>query len=355
MKENLCALSAELRSLINDPEGHLFDNNLKLFENAEAAKFTTFGLGGNFRLFVSDIRSFSTLASLLRFFYDKGISPQIIGNGSNVLLPDEGVQSRPVLHLGSAVLKGSQLDVLLEEDVITLKSLDAFFSQKKSGISSLDPDNINSESPSFRLYGACPLIGMSRYFSALGLAGLEFAAGIPGTLAGGIRMNAGAHGEELCSVVEQVFTIDNTGAFSVFSGSDLFWSYRHCSIPMNHFILAADLKLAKADRNFVKAKRTKALEYRKLTQPLQYPSAGSVFRNPPPPLPSAGELLEKVGLKGVSKGGVSFSDLHANWIIVTDSKTARSSDVRWLVEHAMDAVYSSEGIYLTPEIQFWES
>ncbi|HMO18631.1 MAG TPA: hypothetical protein PKA63_11765 [Oligoflexia bacterium] len=362
MKEKLSLLTAELRSRIEKADS----DKLIITEDATSRRLTTFGVGGNVSFLVSEVGSFKVLSQVISFFRHKGILPRFLGNGSNLVIPDAGIYSSPVIRLGGGSLKFGLLTDNLKIENTTVDSLDHAFSLNKNSFSDKDLYS-SSGSIIFRVHGGSPLMGMSRVFSGGGLSGLEFAAGIPGSLGGGIRMNAGAHGEELEKIILRVFTLDNKGSLKIYEKDDLVWSYRKSSIPPDDVILAADIVLAFSDRESTEFKRKSALSYRKKTQPLQFPSAGSVFRNPEvdqksiissstdSPTISAGALLERNGLKGYALRGVSFSHLHANWIIVHDPDLASSSDICALVEYARELIIKREQISLTPEVLFWDS
>lgn len=183
-----------------------------------------------------------------------------------------------------------------------------------------------------------------------GLSGLEFAAGIPGTLGGALAMNAGTHTEWIASVVKSVTVTDihRPGAVIDVPSIDFEWGYRQSSLRDDKIVLGAQLMLSQGDPNEILEAINQSVDKRKLAQPLRLPNAGSVFRNPIDNY--AGKLIEAVGLKGYQIGDAQYSDMHANFIVNKGSATA--VDVKSLMALAQDRVRESYGIELQPEIRF---
>jgi UDP-N-acetylmuramate dehydrogenase len=182
----------------------------------------------------------------------------------------------------------------------------------------------------------------------LGWGGLAALAGVPGTIGGAIRMNAGTHLGEIGERVLHVDVVLTDGGSRRLEPSDLGFAYRWAQLPSGAIVTGARLR-ALDDPEAVTAEREAVrshLARRRATQPLDKPSCGSVFRNPTGD--AAGRLIEVAGLKGCRRGGAMISDVHANFIINTGDATAE--DVRWLVQHARDTVYTTAGIRLEPEV-----
>ena len=318
-------------------------------------ELTTFGLGGDVALLVEAATS-EGLISLLPLLQKHGIPWRIMGAGSNLVIPDRGVEE-VVLRLGkelSGYLCGDKITTEIEG--ITEQCLRA---QGKEG-AGIDGagDCLN-----ILVFAGASLMGLSRKLSAAGYSGLEFAAGIPASMGGAVRMNAGAHGHSISEVVKAVLVADADGGMRRLSVSELDFGYRHSSILANTIVLAAELELHRKDPEVIWRERSKCLEYRRNTQPLHLPSAGSAFRNPSPPsksagkmpmddLPAAAKLLEQAGLKGLRCGGVCFSELHANWLVKIGDE-ARADDVHFLLETAREKIRDTYAHDLKPEIILW--
>ena len=305
-------------------------SKLELFSNCRIRRdvlsnqITTFGVGKGISLLIEP----ESIDALLKVISELDDEPLILGNGSNLVLPDDWVFP-PVIRLPKAlsgpVAKDSQL-------------FDAL-----SGFSG-EP-----------YYAGSSLINLSRTFSQAGRKGLEFAAGIPGTLGGAIKMNAGAHGESLSQVITGVVVADKNGKVRAIGKSELDFSYRHSCIAGDQIVLGATILLQEGDKEEIRLRRESCLDYRSKTQPLKMPSAGSVFRNPVDPtqsLEAAAYYLEQVGLKGYQSGGVGYSNLHSNWLVRLED-SARAEDVSILIELGKKRVFEKYGINLTQEILLW--
>jgi UDP-N-acetylmuramate dehydrogenase len=179
-----------------------------------------------------------------------------------------------------------------------------------------------------------------------GLAGLEFMAGIPGTLGGAVFMNAGAYGQEIGGLVRDVLTVSPDGTPAVIDHRDLGFSYRSSSVPEGTVIYGARLRMQRGERKRIAEAIASNLKRKKKTQPLDYPSAGSVFKNPTGDY--AGRLIEKAGLKGTRVGGAMISPRHGNFIVNTGG--AKASDILGLIKLARTKVKEETGINLETEI-----
>ena len=274
---------------------------------------TTFAIGGPIAYLVepADIGSLCTLISGL---HREGFLYRVLGAGSNLLIADEGI-SGIVIRLG-----------------VGFRTID----QRLGGV--------------FSIGAASSVMRLARDISAAGFAGLEFAGGVPASLGGAIVMNAGAHGGEFGDVLERVGVVLKDGRYEEIERSALNISYRRGGIPEGAIVVSAELKLTSADGAAVAEKRSRFLSHRKETQPLHLPSAGSVFRNPSGHY--AGELIERVGMKGVRFGGAEISSLHANWI-VNPSRSATAAEVRHLMNKAIETVHLQQDVKLVPEVRIW--
>lgn len=295
-------------------EKFLSAQNIKFKKGERGAKLTTAAVGGEVPYLVEPA-SFQEAAELLKFLSEFKVKFRILGAGSNLLIPDAGVEGA-VIRLG--------------------RNFRYFEPLNEAGL--------------FKVGAAMSLMSLSRELSAAGFSGLEFAGGIPATVGGAVRMNAGAHGAEISQVLESVEILAD-GEIASLKAASLQFSYRQAGIPANSLILAATIRLAAGSPDEIETKRRKFLEYRKDTQPLTTPSFGSVFKNPAPDR-SAGSLIEQAGLKGRSVGGAQISPMHANWII-NSKKNARCSDIAALINICKQEVQKSFGVELCEEVVYW--
>lgn len=272
-------------------------------------KYTTFQVGGPCEaLYEADNED--DLKNIIAYVNEHGIPYFVIGRGSNLLVKDEGLEGLVIL------LKGALSDIREEGETILAG-------------------------------GGLFLSDLLTFCRDRGLSGLEWSAGIPGTLGGAVNMNAGAHGEEFGKRVLEIHGIDSRGESVIFEASQLIFSYRCLEMPKGLIITRVRLKLAQDTRDNVKRKISEYLKKRKSTQPLEFPNAGSVFKNPPGH--HAGVLIETAGLKGTRSGGAMISEKHANFII--NMKGATAQDILDLIHLAKTTVKKKTGIDLEPEIR----
>lgn len=298
-------------------------SNCRFRRDVESSQITTFGVGTGLKTLIEP----DNIEALLKLLPELEEEPLILGNGSNLVLPDTWIL-RPVIRLPKS-LSGP-----VSEDTLLFESLSGF--------------------DGLPYYAGTSLINLSRIFSQEGKKGLEFAAGIPGTLGGAIKMNAGAHGESISEVVTGVVVSDIRGNIRVITKKQMDFSYRH-SVIDDDIVLAVSILAEDGDKAEIGARRQSCLNYRSKTQPLKMPSAGSAFRNPQDAnqnLEAAGYYLEKVGLKGYQSGGVGFSTLHSNWLVRLED-SARAEAVASLIALGVKRVFEEYGLNLTPEILLW--
>jgi UDP-N-acetylmuramate dehydrogenase len=238
----------------------------------------------------------------------------VLGGGTNILVSDRGVRG-VVLHLGRA-----------------LASLEW---------------RTNGNGLHVRAGAALPFKRLVTESVARDLAGLEFAEGIPGTVGGGLLMNAGAFGGEIANVVELIEGVDARGEVQRVPRNALRFGYRHFDLPPGFVVTHLEFLLRSGDRDAIRAKLEDAKRRREAHQPLGYPNAGSIFKNPPGQF--AGGLIEAVGLKGRRHGGAMISERHANFIVNAGGATA--ADVRALIEEAKRLVAETAGVRLELEIK----
>ncbi len=178
------------------------------------------------------------------------------------------------------------------------------------------------------------------------LSGLECLSGIPGSLGGALAMNAGAHGTEIKDVTDTITLLNPQAEVIEETPSTLNFDYRNLALPKGTAILQAVLKMKRSTKSILRSRIKKINEWRRQTQPLNYPSAGSVFKNPPGE--SAGQLVEQVGLKGFTVGNAQVSAKHANFIVNRGGATAQ--DILTLINIMQNKVFQETGIRLQPEI-----
>ena len=245
----------------------------------------------------------------------------VLGGGTNILVSDRGVRG-VVLHLGRP-----------------LASLEW---------------HANGKGLHVRAGAALPLKRLVTEAVARDLTGLEFAEGIPGTVGGGLLMNAGAFGGEIADVIEGIEGVDPRGGSQRLPRSALRFGYRHFDLPPGFIVTHLEFLLHLGDSAAIRSRCDDAKRRREAHQPLGYPNAGSIFKNPPGEF--AGRLLEAVGMKGQRRGGAMVSEQHANFIVNVGGATA--ADVRLLMAEASRRVWEAKRIRLQPEIRLvgeWNS
>ena len=284
---------------------------IKLSESM--AKHTSFRIGGGAEVMAFP-KSAEELAKLLSVARSCGVKPVILGAGTNVLAPDED----------------------LEGLVICLKDC-------LSSMEQLDETNI-------RIYAGVSMARAANFAACLGLSGLEFAHGIPGTVGGGVFMNAGAYGGEICQVCTQVGVMDFEGNQKLLSNEEVGFSYRNSGIQReNLIVLFADFKLQPQPEVSIREKMMDLMAKRRASQPLDLPSAGSAFKRPATGYAAA--MIEQAGLKGFQIGGAAVSEKHAGFVVNLGGATA--ADVRALLKAVADRVEEMHGVRLEPEVRIW--
>jgi UDP-N-acetylmuramate dehydrogenase len=184
----------------------------------------------------------------------------------------------------------------------------------------------------------------------LGLSGLEFAHGIPGTVGGGVYMNAGAYGGEICQVCKCVEVMDMDGNIRTFSNEEMGFSYRHSVLEEQRgIVISADFVLVKRPAEEIRDKMKELMGKRSASQPLDKPSAGSAFKRPVGGYAAA--LIDQAGLKGHQVGGAAISTKHAGFAVNLGGATAE--DVKQLLLQVSDIVFEKSGIRLEPEVRIW--
>jgi UDP-N-acetylmuramate dehydrogenase len=178
------------------------------------------------------------------------------------------------------------------------------------------------------------------------LTGIEFCAGIPGSVGGAVWMNAGAYGKEIKDVIKAVFLLDAAGGKKTMNREEISFGYRKTEFPPDTIILGAQFKLEKGERVKIKKKISEILQWRQKKHPLEFPNAGSIFKNLP--MQAAGELIEEMGMKGMNVGDAQISPKHANFIVNRGKATA--SDVLELIALIQSKAEKEKGVILEPEV-----
>ena len=281
--------------------------------NEPMAKHTSFRIGGPAEVMAFP-KSAEELAQLLQLAKEEGIDPAILGAGTNILAPDEG-------------MKGL---------VICLKDC-------LSGMERLNDTSV-------RIHAGVTMARAAVFAAGLGLSGLEFAHGIPGTVGGGVYMNAGAYGGEICQVCTQVCVMDMDGNQRLLSNEEMGFSYRNSRIQQEKcIVLFADFSLRIQQEEDIRAKMQELQAKRRASQPLDLPSVGSAFKRPATGYAAA--LIDQAGLKGFRIGGAAVSEKHAGFVVNLGGATA--ADVRMLLTAVSDRIMETNGVRLEPEVRIW--
>lgn len=274
------------------------------------SEHTTFAVGGPADVLVLPA-SVKEMSLAIRAANDNGLPVTVLGGGSNVLVRDGGIR-------GVVIQLNDMKKVLYSHDMKIMAS---------SG---------------FMLKDVC------EYAQGLGLTGIEFACGIPGTLGGAVFMNAGAYGGEMSSVVSRVRTVTKKGSVRTYEAPNLGFDYR-CSRfqKSEEFVVEVELTLRRGDKDEIQATMDDLMNRRRSKQPLEMHSAGSTFKRPPGYF--AGTLIDQTGLKGLSCGDAQVSKKHAGFVVNTGHATAR--DVLNVIHEVQERVEKAHGVHLEPEVR----
>jgi len=284
-----------------------------LFDEPMSAH-TSMGVGGRADvLFFPD--TVEGLGALVSFLLREGVPFLPVGNGTNLIVKDGGY--RGVL-ISLEALQG--LEVKVEGDTGDVRI------HAQAGVS---------------------LSGLVDFSLRESLAGMEFCAGIPGSVAGGVKMNAGAWGREMKDVVTSICILDTEGRMREIAREDLLFVYRNLDLPEGAIITGADFHLVRGDRDAIRERISEIGTARRERHPLAQRSAGSVFKNPPEC--PAGKMIEDAGLKGLRVGGAEISEKHGNFIVNTGN--AKAADVIALIDTIRKRILDKRGILLEPELK----
>ena len=283
-------------------------------------RYTSYDIGGPAKVFIRPA-NYAELGNVIRFAYSNQVPVTLLGSGSNCLVSDKGIDGIVISLVGTL------------------------------GALSIKGNRVSAE--------AGVLLGrLIRSCMQANLAGMESLIGIPGTVGGALIMNAGAYGKEISTHLTQVHTLALDGMEKIYRAEDLQFGYRSSSFSPDEIIIKADFQLERASADAIHELKSKTSKIRKSSQPLQYRSAGSVFKNPSVEK-SAGLLIDQAGLKGSRRGRAEISQQHGNFMINHGQATAE--DVAFLIKLASRTIKQQFGIQLELEIKtfgftagFWE-
>ena len=277
------------------------------------AKHTSLRIGGPAEVMAFP-KNREELSEILKVSALMDSKPAILGAGTNILAPDDGIRG---------------LVVCLKDGM--------------DGMERLDDSHI-------RVMAGVTMTRAAVFAANLGLSGMEFAHGIPGTVGGGVYMNAGAYGGEICQICESVEVMDLAGNLTVRSGEEMEFSYRHSILEEEAaIVISAVFRLTPGSTDEIKAKMRELQGKRSASQPLDLPSAGSAFKRPVGGYAAA--LIDQAGLKGYQVGGAAISTKHAGFAVNLGGATA--ADMRNLLAQVSDKVYENSGIRIEPEVRIW--
>lgn len=287
----------------------------KLDTNVLLSNYTTYKVGGKAQVLAYP-KNTEKLITLLKWAKENNIPYKMLGNGSNLIFSDN--------DYNGILIKLTEFD-----------DIEIFDNKIKVG-------------------AGYSLMKLARVALKNSLTGLEFAAGIPGTVGGAVFMNAGAYKSDMGYIVQMINVLTPDFRIVTLENKELAFHYRTSFLKTHpdYICLEAIIKLEKGKKEAIEEVMKSRLQRRRETQPLEYPSAGSVFRNPPEMF--SGELIEKCGLKGKKIGGAQVSEKHANFIINTGNATA--TDIKELIDKVKEEVEKKYNVSLITEQEFvnWE-
>lgn len=280
-------------------------------KDAPMKKYTSFKIGGSAEVLIK-ISTIEELKEIIKYTQKNNIQIFILGNGSNLLVSDDGIKG-----------------IVLKIEI------------KKLEIEQTDKIKV--------VVGAGVKLGeLAQKLANKEITGLEFASGIPGTIGGAIRMNAGAHGSEMKDVVKNITYIDRNGETHKINNEEAKFEYRNSIFAHKDYIIVeTELELNKGNKEEIQAKMQEYANFRKEKQPIEYPSAGSTFKRGTDFITA--KLIDECGLKGYQIGGAQVSEKHAGFII--NKGNATSKDVEELIKYIKQKVYDKFGKKIETEIE----
>ena len=301
-----------MRANMNIKEIQYFIPQENIYINEPMSKYTSFKIGGPAECLVK-IKTLEQLNSILKYTKQNDIKLTVIGNGSYILVSDDGIKG----IVAKIEIDNLKIDVQDEKVVITVGS------GVKLGL--LAQKCLKQE-----------------------ITGFEFASGIPGTIGGAIRMNAGAHGSEMKDIVKTITYMDRNGKINKIENEQAEFECRKSLFShKDYIIIETEIQLEKGNTDEIKEKMAEYANFRKEKQPIEYPSAGSTFKRGTDFITA--KLIDECGLKGYQIGGAQISEKHAGFIINKDNATAK--DVIKLMEYTKEQVYEKFGKNIEAEIE----
>ncbi len=286
---------------------------MELRLNEPMAKHTSFRIGGPAEIMAFP-KNREELSQLLNKAALLDCKTAILGAGTNILAPDEGM---------------SGLVICLRNFMDSIEQLSEYTIRVGAGVS---------------------MARAAQFAANSGLSGLEFAHGIPGSVGGGVYMNAGAYGGEICQVCKSVELMDYSGQLYTYTAEQMEFSYRHsCLEGKQLIVVSVEFELTKKPTEEIQSTMQDMMNRRRASQPLDLPSAGSAFKRPAGGYAAA--LIDQLGLKGYQIGGAAVSTKHAGFVVNMGGATA--GDVKNLLADVSDKVFVDSGIRLEPEIRIW--
>ncbi len=280
---------------------------------------TTFKIGGLADCYIK-VKTVEELKEILKIVNENNIKLTIIGNGSNILVSDYGIEG-----------------IVAEINIKKYEKIEKTYNNTS-----------NIKNIEIILGAGNKVSEVAQKFLNEELTGFEELSGIPGTIGGAIRMNAGAHGKEMKDIVETVTVIDRCGNIKILKNEEMEFEYRKSIILQKKYIvLETKIKLQKGKKEEIKRKMDELKEKRKQTQPLEYPSAGSTFKRGKDFITA--KLIDEAGLKGYKIGDAQISEKHAGFIINKGNATAEN--VLQLIEYTKAKIYESTGKTIEPEVE----
>jgi UDP-N-acetylmuramate dehydrogenase len=286
-------------------------------QDAESlGRYSTYRIGGPATVLLP--KSGEDVGQAIKLAHESGISWFALGLGSNILLPDEGLDAL-VIRMGKGL------------------------------------DRLHREDDLWTAGAGLPAPLAARRTAEAGFAGLHIFVGVPGTVGGGVYMNAGCHGGDWSEVVQRVTVVDRSGRDTVLSRGEIPFTYRRSGLD-GRIVVETTVKLRPEEPHRLEEAVAEMFEWRQKGTPFNQPCCGSVFKNPAGPswkreggARTAGQLIEAAGLKGYSVGGAQVSPMHANYFVNTGG--AKAADVRRLIEHVQMVVADRFGVRLEPEVK----
>ena len=318
-----------IEQTINESNLKIDKNKIKY--NVEMKNYTSFRIGGNAECLIK-IETKEELIEILKFSKKHNINLTILGNGSNVLISDNGIKGITILIRINQNIR----DIIIKEQS--------------------DKENVSDNYTKIIVGAGVKLASLGQFLFKNQLTGFEELSGIPGTIGGAVKMNAGAHGKEMKDVVKCVKCVDYNGNEKILYNdlgninqkNELEFGYRTSIFKNKKYIITeVELSFQKGNSDDIKIKMEEYKKYRIEKQPIEYPNAGSTFKRCPNVITA--KLIDDLGLKGYKVGGAEISTKHAGFII--NKKNATAKDVINLVEYIKEKVYEKTGEKLELEIE----